>query len=161
MAVKFKYVDLLTGTSNNGAGAVSGEARGRIGLGAQYGRVCALEVKGDDANVDTNASLNIVDAEGRLIITAMTLDAGDTTFDDWTAQTPVIGTTVTSASTVGYLIGLEYQGTQRYSTAATPDASADAEGHGVSGVFAKSPLVVTLTAGTDGDWHRVGVWVEV
>jgi hypothetical protein len=158
MAIKFKYVDLTTGTSHNGAGAVSGEARGRIGLGAVYGKVIAVEVKGDDANVDTNAALNLVDAEGRLLLDAMTLDAGDTTFDQYTSQTASIGGLT---STVGYLIGLAYQGTQQYSTAATPDAAADAEGHGSDGVFAKSPVVVTLTAGTDGDVHRVGLWVEV
>ena len=31
----------------------------------------------------------------------------------------------------------------------------------VSGVYAKSPVDVTIVAGTDGDWQRVTLWVEV
>lgn len=156
MAVKFRYVDLTTGTSHNGAGAVSGEARGKIGLGAHYGKVCALEVKGDDANVDTNASLAIVDAKSRKIVAGITLDAGDTTFDEYTSQTAVIGGLT---STVGYLIRVDYPEDQFYDSEA--DAAADTEGISGGGVFAEGPLTVTLTAGTDGDVHRIGVWVEV
>jgi hypothetical protein len=156
MTIAFRYKDLTTGTSHVGAGAVTGEARGNIGLGAPYGRVMAIEVKGDDADVDTNASLALEDAHGRKIVAGITLDAGATTFDEYTSQEAIIGGLT---STVGYLIKIGYPEDQAYNSEG--DAAADTEGHSDSGVFAKSPVLATLTAGTDGDVHRVGLWVEI
>lgn len=161
MAIKFKYVDLLTGTSHVGAGAVSGEARGFINLDTNggYGMVRAFEIKGDDADVDTNAQLAITDCEGRRVFAATAIDAGATTSDEYTDQLAVIGTTVGSASTVGASHALGYIETAYVDDNATRDISADTEGV-IAGVLCRGPLTVALTAGTDGDWHRVGVWVE-
>lgn len=158
MAIKYRYADLLTGTSHVGAGAVTAEARANIGLGAVYGKVVAVEFKGDDSGVDVNNTLELKDALGRTLLTAVALDAGDTTFDQYTDQESIIGTTVSAASTVGTLIYLVSTSAQVYET----DGSAVAADQGVAeGVFAKSPVTVTIAAGTDGDWHRVGLWVEV
>jgi hypothetical protein len=159
MAIKFRYVDLLTGTSHVGAGAVSGEARGNIGLGAVYGKVCAVEFKGDDADVDSNATLALADAAGRQLLAATAIDAGATTYDEYTDQESVIGTTVSAVSTVGALFRLDYPEDQFLDSEG--DFSADTEGISGGGVFAKSPVTATIAAGTDGDWHRVGLWVVV
>lgn len=158
MAIKFRYADLLTGTSHVGGGAVSGEARANIGLGAEFGRVLGVEFKGDDADVDNNTTLALDDAKGRVLLKATVIDGGDTTYDEYTAQEDIVGTTVTSASTVGALFVLGYPEAQ-YLDAGT-DFSANTEGM-IAGVFAKSPVTVTIASGTNGDWHRVGLWVEV
>lgn len=158
MAIKFRYADVLVGTSHVGGGAVSGEARANIGLGAVYGRVLAFEFKGDDANVDSSTDLALVDAEGRAIFTDTALDPGDTTSDQYTGQEAIIGTTVAVASTVGVFNVVGYPETLYVDAAG--DASADTEGM-VGGVFAKSPVTAVVTNGTDGDWLRVGLWVEV
>lgn len=157
MAIAFRYKDVLTGTTHVGAGAVSGEARANIGLGAPYGRIMAVEVKGDDTNVDTNAALVLTDAHGRQLLASFVLDAGTTTFDEYTSQVADIG--AGTDSTVGWLIKLGYPEDQSYT--AEGDAAADTEGHSDSGVFAKSPVLATLTAGTDGDYHRIGLWVVI
>lgn len=159
MAIKKRYVDLLTGTSHVGAGAVSGEARGNIGLGAEYGRVLKFEFKGDDADVDTNNTLQLIDANGRQLLAALALDGGT---DDSTAlntdQECIIGTAVTTVSTfgVGYYLGPNEVDVIDESG----DASANTEGMTV-GVIAKSPVTAVLASGTDGDWHRVALFVEV
>ena len=155
MALKFKYVDLTTGTSHNGAGAVSGEARGRIGLGAVYGRVLGFEFKGADANVDTNNTLELLDADGRTVLTATALDAGGTTTDQYTSQVAIIGGLTSTVGVAKQIVGLEAEALGQDGVATTDNVGAGGP------VFAKSPLVVTIAAGTNGDVQRVGVWVEV
>lgn len=161
MAIKFKYVDLLTGTSHVGAGAVTGEARGYINLGSNgdCALVKAIEFKGDDSSVDDNAQFALTDRDGRQLMAARAVDAGGTTSDEYTAQQSAIGTTVSAVSTVGVQNALGYIETAYVDDNATRDISADTEGV-IPGVFARGPILVALTAGTDGDWHRVGVWVE-
>jgi len=158
MTVKKRYADLLTGTSHVGGGAVSGEARANIGLGSAYARVLGFEFKGDDADVDTNNTLELTDADGRLLLVATAFDAGGTTSDEYTEQEAAIGTTVSAASTVGVFRIVGYP--EALYVDAAGDASADTEGM-VAGVFAKSPVTATIAAGTDGDWQRVTLWVEV
>ena len=158
MTVKKRYVDLLTGTSHRGGGAVTAEARGQISLGAAYGKIMAFEFKGDDAGVDVNNTLELKDADGRTLLTAVALDAGDTTFDQYSEQNSAIGSTVSAVSTVGAALFLGSTSAQCYET----DGTAVAADQGfVNGVFAKSPVDVTIAAGTDGDWQRVTLWVEV
>jgi hypothetical protein len=159
MALKFRYADLLTGTSHVGGGAVSGEARANIGLGAVFGKVLAFEFKGDDANVDTDNTLELKDADGRTLLTAIALDAGGTTTDQYTQQETAIGTTVAAVSTVGVRKDLVYL--EADAVGADGVATTDNVGAGSGGVYAKSPVTVTIVAGTDGDWQRVGLWVEV
>ncbi len=160
MAIKKRYIDLLTGTSHAGAGAVSGEARGLIGLGAVYGKVVAFELKGDDTDVDTNNTLELKDAEGRVLLTAVALDAGtdDGTLKN-TQQNAIIGTTVTVASTFG--VGFDLVSEEDRVMGSDGVATTDNVGAGGTGRFAKSPVTATLVAGTNGDWHRVTLWVEV
>lgn len=161
MAIKFKYVDLLVGTSHVGAGAVSGEARGYINLDTNggYGMVRAFEFKGDDANVNATNTIGITDCEGRRVFAATAIDAGATTSDEYTQQQTAIGTTVSAVSTVGASHALGYIETAYVDDNATRDISADTEGV-IAGVMARGPLLVTIASGTDGDWLRVGVWVE-
>lgn len=160
MAIKKRYVDVLTGTSHVGAGAVSGEARGLIGLGAVYGKVLAFEFKGDDTDVDSNATLELKDADGKLLLTAVALDAGT---DDGTVkntqQNAIIGTTVSVASTFG--VGFDLVAEEDKVMGADGVATTDNVGAGSGGRFAKSPVTATIAAGTNGDWHRVTLWVEV
>lgn len=159
MAIKYRYADLLTGTSHVGGGAVSGEARANIGLGAEYGRIVGFEFKGDDADVDTNNTLALTDAKGRIIFTATALDAGtdDSTLKR-TSQEDVIGTTVSAVSTVG----VSFQIVEEEDRVYGQDGVLTTDNVGAGGpVFAKSPVTATIAAGTDGDWHRVGLWVEV
>ena len=159
MAIKYRYQDLLTGTSHVGAGAVSGEARADIGLGAAYGRVLAFEFKGDDADVDVNNTLSLTDAKGRVILAAVALDGGDADAANRTNQEDVIGTTVTAVSTFGIAAGLTEEEDRVYG--ADGVLTTDNVGAGGGGMLAKSPVTVAIEAGTDGDWHRVGLWVEV
>src|SRR3972149_5773385 len=113
MTVKKRYADLLTGTSHVGGGAVSGEARANIGLGAAYARVLGFEFKGDDA-------------DGGLLLVATAFDAGGTTSDEYTEQEAAIGTTVSAASTVGVFRIVGYP--EALYVDAAGDASADTEG---------------------------------
>jgi hypothetical protein len=161
MAIKFKFVDLLTGTSHVGAGAATGEARGYINLGSNgdCGIVRAIEFKGDDDAVDNNAQFALTDRDGRQLMAARAVDAGGTTSDEYTQQQSAIGTAVSAVSTVGVQNALGYIETAYADDNATRDLAADTEGV-IPGVFARGPILVTLTAGSDGDWHRVGVWVE-
>lgn len=161
MTIKKRYVDLLTGTSHVGAGAVSGEARGNIGLGAAYGKVMSFEFKGDDADVDTNNTLELTDADGRIIFKATALDAGtdDSTLKN-TEQEAIIGETVAAASTVGVRFGLSEDEDSVYQGSAGA-LTTDNVGPAGLGIFAKSPVTATIASGTDGDWHRVSLWVEV
>lgn len=160
MTIKFRYADLLTGTSHVGAGAVSGEARALIGLGSEFGKVVAFEFKGDDTDVDSNATLELKDARGRLLLTAVALDAGtdDGTVKN-TAQNQVIGTTVSAVSTFG--VGFDLVSEEDKVMGSDGVLTTDNVGAGGTGRFAKSPVTATIAAGTDGDWHRVGLWVEV
>ncbi len=161
MAIKYKYVDLLVGTSHVGGGAVTGEARGFINLDRNggYAMVRALEVKGDDDAVNASTAFAITDCEGRTLMASRAIDGGDTTSDEYTAQQNAIGTTVSAVSTVGVSNALAYIETAYVDDNATRDISANTEGN-IAGVFGRGPLTVTATSGTDGDWFRVGVFVE-
>ncbi|MES2156037.1 MAG: hypothetical protein V4510_12965 [bacterium] len=160
MTIKKRYVDVLTGTSHVGAGAVSGEARGLIGLGAVYGRVVGFEFKGDDTDVDTNNTLALSDADGRVLLTAVALDGGtdDGTLKN-TQQNAIIGTTVSVASTFG--VGFDLVCEEDRAMGSDGVATTDNVGAGSGGRFAKSPVTATIVSGTDGDWHRVTLYVEV
>jgi hypothetical protein len=148
MAIKKRTATLVTGTT----GAPStGEADIELGLGAAYARVFKVEVKGDDANVDSNAQFAITDADGREILVATAIDGGT---DDSTALK-----TEQSYSTVG--VGF-------YLTAIETDIKNGEDGVSYSeteGLFAaplaRSPVTINITAGTDGDEHRVHLFVEV
>ncbi len=158
MTIKKREVVMLTGTSHVGAGAVSGEARAYIGLGSKYGLVHGFEFKGDDANVDTNNTVALSDSRGRTIFAATALDGGDTTSDEFTEQTRAIGATVSAASTVGVYTRLTPLETTVYDVNGDPEANTEGP---PGGMFAESPVLVTLASGTDGDYHRVILWVEV
>lgn len=169
MAIKYRYVDLLVGTSRAGANdspavsvangqAVAGEARGRIGLGAPYGRIHKFEFKGDDTDADGTTTLAIHDAKGRLILAAKSFDPGaDDSTTLMTDQEVVVGTTVSTASTFG--VGYMLTAIETEILDIGGDFAADTEGS-VAALCAESPLFVAVTGGTDGDWLRVGVWVE-
>lgn len=161
MTIKYRYADLLTGTSHVGGGAVSGEARVNIGLGAVYGKVLGFEFKGDDADVDTNNTLALTDASGRIIFKATALDGGtdDSTLKN-TDQESVIGTAVSAASTVGVRFALTEDEDSVYQGSAGA-LTTDNVGAAGAGIIAKSPVTATIASGTDGDWHRVGLYVEV
>src|SRR5512134_452329 len=74
MAFKKRVAPLLTTGTTGGTGA--GTAQTEVGLGAAYGLVLGFEFKGDDADVDTNNTLKLTDADGRVILAATALDAG-------------------------------------------------------------------------------------
>lgn len=150
MAIKKRTITLTTGTSHAGGGAVSGEARGELGLGAKWGKILKVEVKGDDANVDTNNTFAITDNAGRIIFPATALDFGT---DDGTVKSTEQG-----YSTVGLSIFPTATESQVYDQGG--DAAANTEGPGPS-LVAETPLLITLAAGTDGDVHRIHVFVEV
>lgn len=159
MALKKRYVDVLVGTSHVGAGAVTGEARGFIGLGEKFGKVVGYELKGDDADVNATATLGLTDDEGRIILTAVVTDGGtdDSTLKR-TQQDAVIGTTVSTVSTVG----VARQLVDEEDTVMGSDGVLTTDNVGAStGKFAKSPVTATILSGTDGDWYRVILWVEV
>jgi hypothetical protein len=151
MAIKKRTATLTTGTTHAGAGAVTGEARLEVGLGAAYGRVLKVEFKGDDADVDANNTLEILDADGREILVATALDAG--TDDSATLKTEQDYSTVG----VGFFL-----------TAIETDIRNSEDGVAYSateGLFAapvaRSPVTITIAAGTDGDVQRVHLLVEV
>jgi hypothetical protein len=158
MAYKFRYVDLLVGTTSISGTAVSGEARTTLGLGAPFGRICAVEIKGDDADVNATTAWSVTDAETRLVYVS-TQDAGATTFDQYTSQTAIVGTTVGAVSTVGFVSAMGYPELTYKDIDGL--ANDDTGGESPNGVYAKSPLTITQTSGTNGDWFRFGVWVEV
>lgn len=129
-----------------------------IGLGAAYGRVHAIELKGDDTNVDTNTTYALTDAAGRVILTAIALDAGtdDSSVKD-TAQSESIGGL--AASTVGVMRYLSFD--EAKSIQSSGAVITDNVGGAGSGVFAKSPVTVAMAAGTSGDVIQVALFVEV
>lgn len=142
MAFKKRTITLTTG----GAGTASGE----LGLGAKYGRVFKVEFKGDDADVDTNNTLAITDNSGRKVLAATALDGGT---DDSSALM-----TEQSYSTVGrgfYLGPVESDIVDQGG-----DFSANTEGQPY-GVLAESPVTVAIASGTEGDVHRIHLFVEV
>lgn len=126
-----------------------------IGLGAAYGRVLKFEVKGDDANVDSNNTFEILDADGRIVFTATALDFGS---DDSTAKTTAQVNFAGSANTVG----LGYYLTPIETTVidAGGDAEANTEGP-PDGMFARSPVTCNFAAGTSGDVYEITLLVEV
>jgi hypothetical protein len=144
MAIKRRRVTLTTGTDG-----ATGTASGTISLGAAYGRILRVEFKGDDANVDVNNTLELVDAEGRLCLTAVALDGGT---DDSTVKT-----TNQSYSTVG--LGYPLVNDEAKSLMSSGAIQTDNVGGGP--VIAASPVTVNIAAGTDGDVHQVTLYVEV
>ncbi len=121
-----------------------------LGLGAAYGKVLKVEWKGDDADVDTNATIGIVDADGRQILAATAMDAGT---DDSSARH-----TGQTYSTVG--IGLYLSPNEADGIGADGSAVATAEGLS-SAPIAQSPVTIAFTAGTSGDVYQVSLFVEV
>lgn len=151
MALKRRTGILTTGGSGAGGGS-TGTASRDIGLGAAYGTVVGVEVKGDDADVDVNNTIAITDANGRLILKATAVDAG--------ADDSTLKSTNQDYSTVGVYYSLvedEARGLQSTIGAVATD-NVGAAGKGVP---AKSPVTVALASGTDGDVHQVVLWVEV
>lgn len=172
MAIVKVYKDMLTGTTHAGAGAVAGQARTLIGFGRPRGgvspsgrgsmgcgRILKVEFKGDDADVDVNNTLQLLDSRGRQLLAATAFDGGtdDSTVLN-TEQEAVVGTTVTAASTVG--VGFYLTPNETDVIDESGDFLANTEGS-VLGGLAYSPVEVRLAAGTDGDWHRVTLFVEV
>jgi hypothetical protein len=162
MAIKFRYKDVLVGTTaDNGVAAATGTFVVNIGLGATYGQILGIEIKGDDANVNASTTFAFADADGRGLLPAMVIDGGDTTRDEYTNQEALIGATVGGALTASTVGDFQVPGTDPgrvYDSAG--DLSAATEGK-VMGKFAKSPVTVTGAAGTDGDYFRIGLWVRV
>lgn len=146
MAFKFRQTEITF---------ASDTATAEIGLGAAYGRVHALEVKGDDANVDSNTTYALTDADGRVILTAIALDAGDADSANDVANATVGGL----SSTFGLMRYLSFD--EAKSIQSSGAVITDNVGGAGSGVFAKSPITVTCAAGGTGDVIRVGLFVEV
>jgi hypothetical protein len=121
-----------------------------LGLGAPYGKVFKVEIKGDDADVDINATFAITDAEGRKVLAATAVDAGT---DDSTALT-----TSQDFSTVG--VGFYLGPIESTIYDAGGDPSADTEGV-APGMVAKSPVTIDVAAGTATDVYEVTLFVEV
>lgn len=147
MAIKKRTISTITigtdGATTTGSKTVS--------LGAAYGSVRKIEVKGDDGNVEATATILVTDADGRIVFSDSGLDFGT---DDSTAKQ-----TEQSYSTVG--LGIYPGPVETEVIDRLGDPSADTEGVTGGGVFAASPLTVALSSGTDGDVYRVHVWVEV
>jgi len=131
--------------TSNGSGAASGE----LGLGCKYGRIFKVEFKGDDADVDTNNTLAITDNAGRAVLAATAFDGGT---DDSTAKK-----TEQSFSTVG--VGFYLGPVESDVYDAGGDASANTEGQAI-GVLAESPVTIAIASGTEGDVHRIHLFVE-
>ena len=147
------------GRQADGVAAATGTFVKTIGLGAKYGQIVGIEVKGDDAAVNASTTFAFRDAANRGLLPAMVIDGGDTTRDEYTNQECIVGGVAGgSASTVGDFQVPGYDPARVYDTAG--DASAATEGK-VMGKFAKSPVTVTGAAGTDGDRFRIGLWVRV
>lgn len=173
MAIVKVYKDLLTGTTHAGAGAVTAEARAYIGFGRPargntaaegrgsmgVGEILKVEFKGDDANVNVNTTLTLTDIDGRLILSAPVLSgATDDSTLLVTEQEAVIGATVTAVSTVGRGVYLAPDPGVVYDKGG--DVSGAGEGK-YGGVVAHGPILATILLGTDGDYHRVTLWVRV
>ena len=120
-----------------------------LGLGAPYGRPLRFEVKGDDADVDTNATFAITDAEGRLVLTAIALDAGS---DDSTVKA-----TNQDFSTVG----LAYALVNDEAKSLMSSGAVGTDNVGGGPLIAKSPLTIDIAAGTATDVYELTVFVEV
>lgn len=121
-----------------------------IGLGAAVARVHRIEIKGDDADVDTNATFALTDAEGRSLLDALALDAG-------TDDSSVLATSQTY-STVG--VGRNLTAIEAEVVDRDGDASADTEGL-YAPPIAVSPVTLDVAAGTSGDAYEVTLFVEV
>jgi hypothetical protein len=123
------------------------------------GEILKVEFKGDDANVNANTTLTLTDIDGRLILSAPVLSgATDDATLLVTEQEAVVGTTVTTASTKGRGVYLAPDPAVVYDKGG--DASSAAEGK-FGGMVAHGPILATILLGTDGDWHRVTLWVRV
>lgn len=120
-----------------------------LGLGAPYARVLRFEVKGDDGDVDNNTTFAIADAEGRAILTAIALDAGT---DD---STPL--TTNTDYSTVGLGYNLIFDEAKNLMSS----GAIGTDNVGGAPPIAKSPVTISLAAGTSGDVFEITLFVEV
>ena len=145
MAIKRRRIVLTIGTD----GATT-TASGTLTLGAAYGLIRKVEVKGDDTNVDTTVVLTFTDAEGRIVVKSPSMDFGP---DDST-----IKSTNQVYSTVGasiYPVALE---TDVYDTGGDPSANTE----GVSPpVVAASPVTIAFSGGTDTDAFQTTLYVEV
>ena len=149
MTIKKRTGTLTTGTTG---GSGTGTATLDVGLGAAYAKIFRFEFKGDDANVDANNTIELVDADGRIVLKATALDAGT---DDATLKS-----TEQSYSTVGVaydLVNDEARALQGSIGAVTTDNV----GAGSGGILARSPVTINIAAGTDGDVQRVHLFVEV
>jgi hypothetical protein len=119
-----------------------------LGLGAPYARPLRIEVKGDDANVDDNTTFALTDDEGRAVLTAVAIDAGDADAGN---------TTGNGFSTVG--AGYALVNDEARSLLSSGAVGTDNVGGGP--IIAKSPLTIDVAAGTSGDVFEVTVFVEV
>jgi hypothetical protein len=143
MTIKRRAVEIAVGSG--------GTASATLGLGAVYGVVRAFELKGDDANVTSSTTFAVVDATGKGVLNAFSPDTGT---DDSTNKE-----TNQDYSTVGVyrsLIPLEANVLQNTGATGT-----DNVGSSGPGVFAKSPLTISVSSGVSGDNHQVVAWVEV
>lgn len=120
-----------------------------IGLGTPYARILRLEIKGDDGNVDDTTTLELIDGEGRLILTAF--DIGDAGRDDSTTKR-----TSQTFSTVGEAYALVND--EALSLLSSGAVGTDNVGGGP--VVAKSPVTVNFAAGTSGDVFEVALYVD-
>ncbi len=145
-----------TGTVTVGTtGAVSGSAIKAVGLGAKYAVVRFIEFKGISGS-DSNTTLAVVDRDGRIVYKADVIDS--TTDDSTVKQTAQFLADGVTANTKGKIYAVTYP------EAATMenDATDGTAGGGQSvGVLARSPVTVTIAAGTDTDTHEVNLYVEV
>jgi len=145
MAIKRRRTTATTGTD----GATTTFSK-ELSLGAAYGLLLKLELKGDDTNVDSSAGYTVTDAEGRLILTLAAFDAGP---DDSTTKA-----TNQVYSTVGRSLSVVTLETDIVDTGG--DFSANTEG-GNAGVVCASPLTIAQTGGTDGDVFQITAYVLV
>ena len=141
MAIKKRTITLTTGAG--------GTASGSLGLGAAYAKLLRAEFKGDDANVDTNNTFALTDADGRIVLTAYAADAGT---DDSSAKN-----TEQSYSTVGLGFNLIYDEAKNLMSS----GAVGTDNVGGTPIIARSPLTVAIASGTSGDVHRIHVFVEV
>jgi hypothetical protein len=118
-------------------------------LGAKYVRIHKLELKGDDADVDNNMTVQIVDADGRIILAATALDGGT---DDSTTKATAQG--FSTFGVAKWLCPNEADLVGQDGVAVTDNQGA------TSGVIARSPVTVNLAAGSAGDVFELGLLVE-
>jgi hypothetical protein len=117
-----------------------------LGLGAAYAKILRVEFKAI-TGTDTNPTLAITDADGRIVFKATAMDP---TTDDSTAKT-----TEQTTSTKGITV------IPSYPAALALENDATAGTVGATGVIARSPITLTQAAGTDGETSRIHVFVEV